>query len=434
MTLFVFGLSHRTADLALRERIAVSAEEMGAVLAETRQQAQALELALLSTCNRSEFLGVAEDAAAADTAIAALSSWLDGRLPAGATAAELCYHHTDIDAVRHMIRVGSGLDSMVLGEPQIFGQMKTAYAQAVEHKTVQQELHRVFSHVFSASKKVRSDTGIGTNPVSVASAAVRLSQRVFSDLKNCSALMIGAGETIALASKHLRRDSIGELVIANRTLDKALQVAEDVDGEAITLANIPTAMRKADIVITSTASQLPVIGKGMVEQAQKARKNKPMFIVDIAVPRDVEEQVAELDNVYLYSIDDLQSIVEGNRQERAAEAELAEQLIETSLHEYANNTAERAGARRVMLYRQQAEALRDQELVKALAALDAGKPANEVLGSLAKALTNKLIHTPSVSIKRAMAANDTQKVQWAEQLLGIAAGDEKTPPATDEEK
>ncbi len=434
MTLFVFGLSHRTADLALRERIAVSSEDMGAVLAETMGLSKANELALLSTCNRSEFLGIAPNDSSAMKAIEELGAWLDARLPEGTHSADVCYHHVDLDAVRHMTRVGSGLDSMVLGEPQIFGQLKTAYAQAVEHKTVSQELHRVFSHVFSASKKVRSDTGIGANPVSVASAAVRLSQRVFSDLKNCSALMIGAGETIALASKHLRRDGIGELVIANRTLDKALQIADDVNGEAITLANIPVAMRSADIVITSTASQLPVIGKGMVEQAQKARKNRPMFIVDIAVPRDVEEQVAELESVYLYSIDDLQSIVEGNRQERAAEAELAEQLIEGSLAEYAASRAERAGAQRVMLYRQQAEAIRDQELSKALAAIEAGKSASDVLSGLAKSLTNKLIHTPSVSIKRAMAANDTEKVQWAEQLLGIAAGGEDSPPATDEEK
>ena len=432
MTLFVFGLSHKTADLALRERIAVSAAEMGTVLAGFLQGSSIRELALLSTCNRTEFLVSASNHA---LALGEIRQWLESRFPSGTLADEVCYCHRDQDAVRHMIRVSAGLDSMVLGEPQIFGQMKTAYAQAVEHKTVQQELHRVFSHVFSVSKKVRSDTGIGANPVSVASAAVRLSKRVFSSLEDCNALMIGAGETIALAAKHLQGESIGSLVIANRTLDNALQVADDVGGQAITLANIPAAMQNADIVITSTASQLPVIGKGMVEQALKVRKNRPIFIVDIAVPRDVEEQVAELDNVYLYTIDDLQGIVEGNIQERASEAALAEQMIEASLADYAASVAERAGAQRVMVYRKQAEALRDQELAKALAAIESGKPAADVVSTLAKTLTNKLIHAPSVSIKQATAANDTEKLQWAEQLLGIAAAkDPSAPAAADEDK
>ncbi|MFK8021052.1 MAG: glutamyl-tRNA reductase [Pseudomonadales bacterium] len=432
MTLFVFGLSHKTADLALRERIAVSAAEMGVVLSGFLKGSSINELALLSTCNRTEFLVSASNHS---LALDEIKQWLESRFPSGTQTDEVCYCHRDQDAVRHMIRVSAGLDSMVLGEPQIFGQMKTAYAQAVEHQTVQQELHRVFSHVFSVSKKVRSDTGIGANPVSVASAAVRLSKRVFSSLDDCNALMIGAGETIALAAKHLQRESIGSLVVANRTLDNALQVADDVGGQAITLANIPAAMQNADIVITSTASQLPVIGKGMVEQALKVRKNRPIFIVDIAVPRDVEEQVAELDNVYLYTIDDLQGIVEGNIQERASEAALAEQMIEASLADYAASVAERAGAQRVMVYRKQAEALRDQELAKALAAIESGKPAADVISMLAKTLTNKLIHAPSVSIKQATAANDTEKLQWAEQLLGIAtAKDPSASAAADEDK
>ncbi len=418
MALFVFGLSHKTADLALREKIAVSGAELTQVLQELRATSHASELSLLSTCNRTEFHGVADQP---DLAIERIRSWCEGRLglPDPAAAESLFYTVRRLDALRHLIRVSSGLDSMVLGEPQIFGQMKTAYSQAIESDTVKSDLHRVFGHVFSVSKKIRSNTGIGSNPVSVASAAVRLSRRVFSDLADSKALLIGAGDTIALAARHLNSEGIAQLSIANRTLAHGQSLADELGGRALPMSSIPQAMQDADIVISSTASQLPVIGKGMVEQALKARKNKPIFIVDIAVPRDVEEQVGELDNVYLYTVDDLQDIVADNMKERQAEVAKADQIIEQSLQDYMLSDAERTASSSISAYRRMAESIRKSELDKAVAALSAGQEPEQVLSSFANALTNKLIHAPSVAMKQAAANDNAAKLQWAEELLGI---------------
>ncbi len=418
MQLFVFGLSHKTADLALREKIAVSGSELKQVLQELCASSHASELSLLSTCNRTEFHGVADQP---ELAIERIRSWCEGRLslPATQTADKLFYSVSKLDAVRHLIRVSSGLDSMVLGEPQIFGQMKTAYSQAIESDTVKADLHRVFGHVFSVSKKIRSHTGIGANPVSVASAAVRLSRRVFSDLTQSNALLIGAGDTIALAARHLKSEGVAQLSIANRTLAHGQSLADELGGRALPMSSIPQSMQDADIVISSTASQLPVIGKGMVEQALKARKNKPIFIVDIAVPRDVEQQVGDLNNVYLYTVDDLQDIVADNIKEREAEVAKADEIIEQSLQDFVLSTAERSASSSVSAYRRMAEGIRQSELDKAVASLAAGQSPEDVLASFANALTNKLIHAPSVAMKQAAAKDNAAKLQWAEELLGI---------------
>lgn len=433
MPLFVIGLNHKTADVALRERLAVGAAELKKALHELRGAAPISELSLLSTCNRTEFHGVSEQP---DNALQHIRNWCRARLGLNeqAVSDSAFYQTQDLDAIRHMIRVASGLDSMVLGEPQIFGQMKTAYAQAVEHETAEQELHRVFRHVFTVSKKVRSDTAIGANPVSVASVAVRLARRVFSELEDAHALLIGAGETIALAARHLHSEGVAQINIANRTVENGMALAEEVNGHAMALANIPDAMHTADIVITSTASQLPVIGKGMVEQALKVRKNKPIFIVDIAVPRDVEEQVADLDNVYLYSIDDLQDIVEDNRRDREAEVQRADAIIDLAIEEFAGQQAERQATGHVRAYRQSAEQLRDRELRKALAALQSGRAPEDVISNLAKGLTNKLIHSPSVQMKQASAQQDDEKLTWAEQLLGFNAYDEALHDISDKDR
>ncbi len=418
MTLFVFGLSHKTAALALREKIAVADSDAPAVLNDLKKASGAHELALLSTCNRTEFHGVADPA---EPVVERLRAWAAQRLGRELeTATETPFYLArEADALRHLIRVSSGLDSMVLGEPQIFGQIKNAYARAVECNTAHSELHRVFNHVFSASKRVRNDTAIGANPVSVASAAVRLSRRVFSSLEDSHVLLIGAGQTIAIAARHLQKERVATMHIANRTVERGEALAQELGAEAIALAGVPSVLQHADIVITSTASQLPVIGKGMVEQALKARKNRPMFIVDIAVPRDVEEQVGEMDNVYLYTIDDLQGIVDSNLKEREAELGHAHSIIEESIDEFSRAAAERQAVDHVKAYRSGAASIRDQELQRALSLLKAGKSPEDALQNLANSLTNKLIHAPSVAIKEASAANESLKLEWAEQLLDI---------------
>lgn len=264
MTLFAFGINHTTASLAVRERMAFAPELMGSALQSANQQAGLAEVAILSTCNRTEIYAHSEQA------LENLTTWLVSHTNISADELAKCYYcHTGDEAVRHMMKVAGGLDSLVLGEPQILGQMKSAYAVACDAGTIGAELHATFQHVFSIAKRVRTETAIGENPVSVAYAAVSLAQQIFSDLKQDTALLIGAGETIELVARHLAEQGIKRIIVANRTLDRAQHLAREFKGEAILLADIPDHLHYADIVISSTASQLPLLGKGAVESAFK---------------------------------------------------------------------------------------------------------------------------------------------------------------------
>lgn len=426
MSFLIFGLSHHTAELAARERLAVSDADLPSVLADVAHAAGLSELVLLSTCNRTEFHAACDDPV---VAAAGLRMWCGQRMglpqqvPGSASndAENLFYSHVDQQAQRHLMTVACGLDSMVLGEPQILGQLKSAFSASIDAGHVRQQLHPLFRHVFATAKQVRSETAIGANPVSVASAAVRLSKRVFSNLSENTALLIGAGDTVALAARHLKSEGINRILVANRTLERGQALVDEVGGRAVMLEDLPQVMPEADIIISSTASRLPLIGKGMVEQALKQRKNRPMFIVDIAVPRDVEPQVSELDNIYLYSVDDLSDIVDENLRERQTQAKAAESIIDRSLQTFQSNSAERGAAHAVTAYRRRAESMRDAELAKARQALEAGKDPQQVMESLARSLTNKLTHSPSLAMKAASAENEHEKLRWAETLLGFDA-------------
>jgi glutamyl-tRNA reductase len=427
MALIAFGLNHTTAKLSLREQVAIVPQDLQQVLHTCSEQAQLQELVALSTCNRTEFYAVADDVAVAE---AGLRAWcVAGESVSDDEIARSFYCMTDDDALKHMMRVGAGLDSMVLGEPQILGQMKTAFAEARSAGTVKQMLNRVFEQVLVTAKRVRSETAIGAHPVSVASAAVRLSKHIFADLSETTALLIGAGQTIALTARHLQRHNIKHIVIANRTLERAMTLAEDLSAEACLISDIPEQLKKADIVISSTASQLPILGKGMVEQALKARKHRPIFMVDIAVPRDVEEQVGELDDVYLYTVDDLKDIIDENMKEREQEARKSASIVEESLHAF--NATQRAlkAVDSVRAYREAASDVRERELEKAMMALNRGQAPEKVLQMLANGITNKLIHSPSIQMKKASEANDIAKLEWAHELLNIEPG---TGPADEE--
>lgn len=422
MTLLAFGINHTTASLAVRERMAFAPEAVDAALRSAVEQAGVNEVAILSTCNRTEIYAKSE------RELDQLTTWLVAHTNIKADELSQCFYcYENDEAVRHMMKVAGGLDSLVLGEPQILGQMKSAYAVACEAGTVGGDLHSTFQQVFSIAKRVRTETAIGENPVSVAYAAVSLAQQIFSDLKQDTALLIGAGETIELVARHLAQHGIHRIIVANRTLDRAQKLAREFNGEAILLADIPEHLHRADIVISSTASQLPLLGKGAVESALKKRKHKPMFMLDIAVPRDIEEQVGELDDVYLYTVDDLHAVIDENKKSRVAAADKAEEIIDEGVELYRRQQRSLNALATIKAYRKKAESLRDIELQKALSALETGGNPEQILQQLARNLTNKLIHSPTTHLKEASANGQTQVVQLAHALFDLQPNDLEEP-------
>jgi glutamyl-tRNA reductase len=418
MTLLAFGINHTTAPLALRERVAFAPEAVERALHEARAQAGLEEVSILSTCNRTEIY------ASSSLDPQGLFDWLVAHTAISADDLARCYYcYQDDEAVRHMMKVAGGLDSLVLGEPQILGQMKSAFAVARAAGVIGTELHGTFQQVFNIAKRVRTETGIGENPVSVAYAAVNLAQQIFSNLKQDTALLIGAGETIELVARHLFDQGIARIIVANRTLERAQTLAQEFGGEAILLAEIPEHLYRADIVISSTASQLPILGKGAVESALKKRKHKPMFMVDIAVPRDIEEQVGELDDVYLYTVDDLHSVIDESKKSRLAAADKAEVIIDEGVDQYRRQQRSLDAVATVKAYRRQAEQVRDIELQKALRALETGADAEQVLQHLARNLTNKIIHNPTTILKDASANGRTEFIRVAQELFDLSPDD-----------
>lgn len=418
MAFFALGINHKTASVAVRERVAFSPDQMGDALRELCQRSGAREAAILSTCNRSELYLEMEPELEPE-----VLGWLADyhSLPL-ADLNGCAYTHSHEQAVRHMMRVACGLDSLVLGEPQILGQIKDSYDVARDAGTIGPLLGRLFQATFSTAKTVRTDTAIGENPVSVAFAAVSLAKQIFADLSQSQALLIGAGETITLVARHLHEQGVKNMVVANRTLERAALLTEEFGAKAVLLSEIPDELVNSDIVISSTASQLPILGKGAVERALKLRKHKPIFMVDIAVPRDIEPQVSELSDVYLYTVDDLHEVVAENLKSRQGAAQAAEELVLQGTSDFMQRMRELAAVDVLRGYRQQGEALRDEELQKALRALASGGEPEQVLNQLARGLTNKLLHTPSVQLKRLSADGRHEALVLAQELFGLTTG------------
>ncbi|ARN74671.1 glutamyl-tRNA reductase [Oceanicoccus sagamiensis] len=424
MGLIALGINHKSANVALRERVAFAPEQMAEALQDALSDALLAEAVILSTCNRTELFAIVADEHLDGGEQRALA-WLGAYHHIPLADLESCYYsYSDQQALRHIIQVTSGLDSMVLGEPQIFGQMKSAFAVAQEASSVGSELSRIFPHVFSVAKKVRTDTAIGKNPVSVAYAAVNVSHHIFSDLSETRALLIGAGETIELVARHLSEKGVKSIVVANRTLGRARELAHRFGAEAVLLSEIPEQLVQADIVISSTASQLPILGKGAVEHALKLRKHRPILMVDIAVPRDIEEQVGELSDIYLYTVDDLTEIVDENKRNRESEARKADKLIDKGVENYLQQLRSLDVVSTLKAYRQQSEQTRDIELEKALKQLAKGESAERVVTQLARSLTNKFMHKPSIEMKKASAEGHEDRVSWAHQLFGLQVDQE----------
>jgi glutamyl-tRNA reductase len=428
MPLIALGINHRTASLDVRERVAFAPDQMILSLQQGREASGADNLAILSTCNRTELY------ASGSVEPGALLSWLVAHHHLPANALDSSYYVLEDDkAVQHMMKVASGLDSMVLGEPQILGQMKSSYAVAQKAGTADGLLAQVFQDVFATAKRVRSETAIGQNPVSVAYAAVSLAQRIFSSMQEVSALLIGAGETVELLARHLREQGVGDIIVANRTLARAQEMAEIFSAEAILLSDIPEHLYRADIVISSTASQLPILGKGAVESALKQRKHRPIFMVDIAVPRDIEPQVAQLDDVYLYTVDDLKEVIEANLRHREDAAGQAEAIVEQGVINWKNQLRGQQAVGTIRAFRDNFGALRDVELDKALASIAQGQSAEQVLRQLAHGLTNKFLHVPTTRLKKAGEQGDSEYVRWAHDLFDLPAPGEKPPACSQPE-
>jgi glutamyl-tRNA reductase len=374
---------------------------------------QVNEAVIVSTCNRTELYCEVDE-----SYNGVVSDWLSEfhNLQNGELKPYL-YEYLDQDATRHLFRVACGLDSLVLGEPQILGQLKTAYDQACESHSVKTVLGRLFQHGFTVAKKVRTDTEIGSNPVSVAFAAVSLSKQIFGDLSSLRALMIGAGETIELAARHLKGQGIGAITIANRTLERAQNLAGELDAQAITIGQIPEQLAQADIVVSSTASQLPILGKGATETALKQRKHRPIFMVDLAVPRDIEPQVGELDDVYLYTVDDLKEVIDENRRSREEAANEAMDIIQTEVQHFSHWIKTHRSADEIRDLRSEADLIRQDCLKKAQLMLENNEDPAKVIETLASNLTNKFMHGPTVQMRRALKEDDQNLVALLHSLI-----------------
>jgi glutamyl-tRNA reductase len=432
MKLIALGINHNSAAVEVRERVAFAPEQVNEALVDACAAARVDEVVILSTCNRTELYAIVPDGIGLAEKATQLIDWIANYHHLSAEELrQSAYHFEAQQALQHMVQVASGLDSMVLGEPQIFGQLKSAYAVASESGTVGSELGRLFPRVFSIAKRVRTDTAIGENPVSVAYAAVDLAGHIFADLSQSNALLVGAGETIELVARHLIEAGVSKIVIANRTLGRARELAQKFGAEAVLLAEIPEQLLAADIIITSTASQLPILGKGAVEQALKVRKHRPFLMVDIAVPRDIEAQVGDLRDVYLYSVDDLREIVDQNLRSRRDEACKADLIIEEGVRQYVQERRSLGAVDAVKEYRQMAEQLREQELQRALRALARGDDPQQIMAQLARSITNKLIHAPTAGLKQASAEGRLDTVASARKLLGLEGAEQAPAPATE---
>ena len=415
MHLFNFGINHRTAPVNIREQTAFAPDKLVTALADITDAGGAREATILSTCNRTEIYCSHEQANENS-----LIGWFcDYHRMQAKEIEPYLYRHPGDEAVRHAFRVASGLDSMVLGEPQILGQMKEAFATAHKTGVTGKLLNQLFQHTFSVAKQVRTDTQIGASAVSVAYAAVKLAKQIFSDLSQKTVLLIGAGETIELTAQHLSQQQVGHIIVSNRTVERAQKLSELIQGEAITLAELPTRLHEADIVIASTASQLPILGKGAVEQALKKRRHRPIFMVDLAVPRDIEAEVGALSDIFLYTVDDLQNVVEENLQSRREAASEAEEIIDLQVNQFVNWIKSLDAVPMIRALRDNADTLRQTELDKAHRLLASGETAEVVIEALARSLTNKLTHTPTTALKEAGLEADKSVIEAARRLFDL---------------
>ncbi len=415
--IFTLGINHHSAPLAIRERVAFGADKLGHALSDLTSARPVREVAILSTCNRTEIYCAAESP---DVVIDWLAHY--HKVPRDELAPYV-YTHNQPEAIRHAFRVASGLDSMVIGEPQILGQMKDAVRAAEENGTLGTQLHKLFQRSFSVAKEVRSTTAIGANIVSMAAAGVHLAERIFESISEQRILFIGAGEMIELCAAHFCAQKPKQVTVANRTIERGRALAEQYGGAAIRLDELGEHLAAHDIVVSCTASPLPIIGLGMVERAIKARRHRPMFMVDLAVPRDIEEEVGRLDDVFLYTVDDLAQVVESGLESRQAAVVEAEDIIANRVRDFLGWLESRDTVPVIRSLRDSAERMRRHEMEHAMKLLAKGENPEKVLDHLSHRLTNKFLHAPTQTLNAADAGERADLQVAAARLFHLHAGD-----------
>ncbi|MDH5539962.1 MAG: glutamyl-tRNA reductase [Rhizobacter sp.] len=414
MSIFALGLNHTTAPVDLRGRFAFSPEQLAPTLQAFRGSLQrSSEVAIVSTCNRTEVY-VGDQTTLVNPAL----EWLAavGQVPAH-TLREYSYVLEGGSAARHAFRVASGLDSMVLGEPQILGQLKQAVRQAEGAGTMGTTLHQMFQRSFAVAKEVRTSTEIGAHSISMAAAAVRLAAQLFEDLRETKVLFVGAGEMIELVATHFAARNPKALAVANRTLERGEKLASRFGAEAIRLTDLPARMAEFDAVISCTASSLPIIGLGAVERALKARKHRPIFMVDLAVPRDIEPEVSQLPDIYLYTVDDLSTLVQTAGEKRQAAVEQAEAIIETGVQGFVHWLDQRVSVPLIRALHSQAEDWRAGEIARARKLLAKGEDIDTVLEALSRGLTQKMLHGTLAELHAADPEQRTHLAQTVSRLF-----------------
>ncbi|NTV69076.1 MAG: glutamyl-tRNA reductase [Azonexaceae bacterium] len=415
--IFTLGINHHSAPLAIRERVAFGADKLGHALGDLTRERPVREVAILSTCNRTEIYCSAESPEV-------VIDWLAHyHQVERAELAPYIYTHDQPEAIRHAFRVASGLDSMVIGEPQILGQMKDAVRAAEENGTLGTQLHKLFQRSFSVAKEVRSTTAIGANIVSMAAAGVHLAERIFESIAGQRILFIGAGEMIELCAAHFCAGKPKQVTIANRTVERARALAEQYGGTAIRLDELGEHLAAHDIVVSCTGSPLPIIGLGMVERAVKTRRHRPMFMVDLAVPRDIEEEVGQLDDVFLYTVDDLAQVVESGLESRQAAVVDAEAIIADRVKDFLGWLASRDTVPVIRSLRDSAERMRRHEMEHAMKLLAKGEAPEKVLEHLSQRLTNKFLHAPTQALNSADGGERTELQSAVSRLFHLHAGD-----------
>ena len=423
MPLLIAGINHKTADLNLREQVAFVVEELPTALREARDIAGLEELAILSTCNRTEIIGYG-----ASLEEQPVITWLSAKrkLPT-AILYEHLYRYWDAAALEHLARVACGMDSMVFGEPQIFGQVKESFSIAQEHGCIGAELGRIFPHVFRMAKQVRTETGIGESPLSLASAILALARQLFNDFHEREALLVGTGEMIELAAHRLREQGLQRMVFANRTPAHAAAMADSMGACSVPLTDIPRFLATASIVVSGTGSPQIIIGREMMAGAAPKRRHT-ILMVDLAVPRDIDPAINDLDDIYLYGIDDLQGLVEDGARRRGAEAQRAAKMLREETENYLQMVRGRNADRLITAYRDHVRALCRTQEEYARKRLREGVPAAEVVQELVRALAGKLMHAPSVGLRKASKEGRRDLLNWAQELLGIPAAEDDEPP------
>jgi glutamyl-tRNA reductase len=413
MALMTFGINYQTAPFSLREKLALNPCSAENLAQRIMQEQIAKEVLVLSTCNRTEMYCQAES-------LTPLLQCLGDELKI--THAEILpfsYSYHEELAVRHLMSVASGLNSMVIGEVEILGQIKSAFRLAQKFGTIGKYLGRLFQTTFSVAKLVRSQTGISLNPMSVAGIGVKLAERIFTDIKQATVLLVGAGDLIRLTGIHLKQAGVHKIIVANRSQVKGENLAHILGAEAIKLEQIPERLSECDIVITGTGSPLPLLGKGMIERALKKRKKKAMFMIDLAMPRDIEPEVSELEAVYLYCLDDLQNIAQENRNKREKEIEAAEHIIRQEVHSFMQWCQAQGSVATLKAFRKKFEIERDQALAEGLQHLKLGKSPEIVLQQAMHHMTNRLLHTPTRRLRQAGYEDEQDLLKLTRELFEL---------------